>query len=78
MADLKISFESAKQDISNSWEFPLRQDARITRDWIYTVDPETMDYAKEIFSVMPGDFSLYTTIVRIMKSNSFEELLNIS
>ena len=72
---LSQSFESAKRDIQYSWDNPIRKDARITRDWIYTVDPETMNFAKTLWRYLNGNHSLYSTIVAIMKCKSIEQLL---
>lgn len=71
----QITFDSAKSDVVNAWENPLKDSDRITRDWIYGVDPETMDFVKEVFTAMPGEYSLYKTFVRVMKSKNFNELL---
>lgn len=74
---LQNTFNSAKNDITDCWENPLKSDDRITRNWIYAVDPETMAFAKAVFEVlMNGDQSLYTTFVMIMESNNIPEIVN--
>jgi len=75
MTDLQIRFESSKRDIQDAWDNPIRENARITRDWIYSVDPETMDFVKTLWKCLNGEHSLYTTFVAIMKSNSIKQLL---
>ena len=75
MRNLQIAFESSKKDIQDSWDNPIRPNARITRDWIYTVDPETMNFVKVLWNSLSGEHSLYSTFVAIMKSNSIEQLL---
>ena len=75
MTDLQIRFESSKRDIQYAWDNPIREDARITRDWIYTVDPETMNFVKTLWNCLNGEHSVYTTFVAIMKSKSIEQLL---
>ena len=75
MTDLQIRFESSKRDIQDAWDNPIRENARITRDWIYTVDPETMNFVKVLWKCLNGNHSIYTTFVAIMKSDSIEHLL---
>ncbi len=75
METLTTTFKSAKADIQDCWANPLSDNDRITRDWIYSVDPETMNFAKAMFGFMPGHYSLYTTFVAIMKCGSLESLL---
>ena len=75
MSDLQIRFEGSKSDIQSAWDNPIRSNARFTGEWIYTVDPETMQFVKTVWNYLNGDHSLYTTFVAIMKSNSLEQLL---
>lgn len=76
METLQITYKAAQNDIQEAWNNPARSTDRITRDWIYSVDPETMNFVKAIFKVMPGHFSLYKTFVAIMKTGSLIQLLN--
>jgi len=75
MTDLQIRFESSKRDIQDAWDNPIRENARITRDWIYTVDPETMSFVKMLWKFLNDEHSVYSTFVAIMKSKSIEQLL---
>lgn len=75
MTDLQIRFESSKADIQDAWDNPFRENARITRDWIYAVDPKTMSFVSMLWGCLSGKTSLYTTFVAVMKSDSIEQLL---
>lgn len=77
MTDLNVTFESSKRDITSCWETPLNESDRVTGEWIYSVDPETMNFVKAMFKFMPGDYSLYKTFVAIMKGNNVNALLNL-
>ena len=75
---LQLTFNGAKADITECWENPLRgtQD-RIHHTWIYSVDPETMQFAKAVWNVvMNKNTSLYDTFCMIMKSESVDEMIN--
>ncbi len=73
---LTITYSSAKMDIQGAWDNPTDGMAKISRSWIYAVDPETMQFVKAVFKCMPGHFSLYDTFVEIMKCKTLEILLN--
>ncbi len=75
MGTLAITFKSAKADIQDCWANPIHPSDRITRNWIYAVDPETMTFAKAVFAIMPGTYSLYTSFVEILISGSLDSLL---
>lgn len=71
----QAEFDGCKSDIQCAWDNPIRPDSRITRDWIYAVDPETMTYVKAMWSFMPKHYSLYNTFTAIMKGKSFVDVL---
>lgn len=73
MKELKVKYNSAKVDIQDAWDNPVRKDSRITRDWIYSVDPETMAFCKALFKFVKGDMSLYDVFTSIMKNETLEK-----
>lgn len=73
MKTLENKFQSAKQDIQSAWDYPLRPNARITREWIYTVDLETMAFAKFVFDSRT-EGSLYDVFCDIMQAKNFNNL----
>jgi len=73
--ELNINFAAAKSDIQDCFDNPVKESDRLTRDWIYSVDPETMIFVKAVFKAMPGHYSLYDTFVSIMKKSSLESVL---
>lgn len=54
-------------DVKDAYGNPLRDSDRITRDWIYSVDPETMEAVKSFWRTLPGDKSLYDAFVSVLK-----------
>lgn len=74
--DLSAKYQTSKLDITEAWENPIRPSDRITRDWIYGVDMETMSFVKAVWTtVMDGSNSLYETFVAIMQTPSLDELI---
>ena len=61
--------ESTKQDVKFAWEAPLRVSDRLTGDWIYGVDPESMDEIKSYWKTLDGGYSLMNVFAKILKSN---------
>lgn len=57
--DVKIAFEFGKQRLSFM--------DQLAGEWIYGVDPETMDEVKAIYAEADGDESLYGVFCKILK-----------
>ncbi len=76
--ELTARFETAKSDLLGCWESPIRTNHKITGDWIYAADPETFEFSKAMWNMMPGHYSLYSTMVVIMQSASLTELLTFT
>jgi hypothetical protein len=57
--DVKIAFEFGKQRLSMM--------DQLAGEWIYGVDPETMDEVKAIYSESDGSLSLYNVFCKILK-----------
>lgn len=73
METLEVKYKSAKLDIQDAWDNPVRNDDRVTRNWIYSVDPETMVFCKVVFPLVDGDMSLYDVFTSIMKYDNFHQ-----
>ncbi len=80
--NLEKRYESAKLDITNT--FKTRYEDAIALgydtlayctggDWIYSLEPETMEFAKAIYRKV-GNQSLYSVICKIMKSKNFKQI----
>ena len=69
--NIELSFNSAKVDIIDCFENPLKASDRLTRNWIYSVEPSTMAFVKAYKSVsLDGTHSLYSAFCHIMKLKS--------
>ena len=64
--DMKKVTKSTIIDVKLAWEMPARSNDRITHNWIYSVDPETMEEVKELWKTMPGTASLYKAFVYVL------------
>ncbi len=62
ISDVKSAFEFGKQRLS-SWE-------QLEGEWIYGVDPETMQEIEALHAAADGDSSLYRVFCRILKMKS--------
>ena len=75
-SNLENKFNSSQKDIKDAWENPARGDMdKINHDWIYSVDPETMDFVKAMWKLMDGNKSLYDAFVVIMKAKTIRSIL---
>ena len=61
--------ESTKFDVKDAYDNPLRSDDRITGNWIYSVDSETMKEIKSYWKTLDGGYSLMNVFVKILKSS---------
>jgi len=59
ISDVKSAFEFGKQRLSYI--------AQLEGEWIYAVDPETMDEVKSLYSKAAGNMSLYGMFCKILK-----------
>lgn len=59
--DVKIAFNHGKNSLSMM--------DQLAGEWIYGVDPETMDEVKAIYAKADGNTSLYNVFCRILKLN---------
>ncbi len=57
--DVKIAFEFGKKNLSMI--------DQLAGEWIYGVDPETMDEVKAIYAEADGNLSLYNVFCKILK-----------
>lgn len=59
--DVKIAFEFGKTRL------PMHE--QLAGDWIYSVDPETMDEVKKIYKEATYNCSLYSVFCEILKKS---------
>jgi len=59
ISDVKSAFEFGKQRLSYI--------EQLEGEWIYAVDPETMDEVKSIYALADGNQSLYGIFCKILK-----------
>lgn len=52
-------------DVNLAWEEAERLD-RASHDWIYSVDPETMEEVKAFWKTLSGHHSLYNAFVVVL------------
>lgn len=67
---LALASPSTLVDIKSAWDFRKETSMVgdvVTGNWIYTVDPETMQEVKLLWEYMPNDWSLFKTFCRLLK-----------
>ena len=75
LSRLEENFSSVKRDIQDAWDFPVRSNSKITGEWVYAIDSESMEFVENLLSYMPSYFSMMTLYSEIMKRNTIKELM---
>ena len=56
-------------DVKTAWEYATSNE-RLSHDWIYGVDPETMTAVRKYWKTLDGSNSLYNAFVKVLKLKS--------
>lgn len=68
---LELNYKSVRSDVQDCWDNPLKPSDRLTREWIYAVDPETMNFINVIHDTLKiGHRSIYDTFCEVLDNES--------
>ena len=62
-----MTFQATVNDIKLAYEYATKAE-RLNGNWIYSVDPETMEVVKGLWNKSSGEYSLYNIFCKILKA----------